>query len=346
MMNFFRSMPGNLQNPDDLMINQRGEISESQNAVLSASVGWQTGCTSIVLAFFFMPFFFVFASVAFSVFTESWVFALVLVFMILLLGGLILSQAGGLLTTWKRWNALKRDRENRAIRQGQGQLAFLKNRYAVQAGGRELILPNSTNAGGLKPGTTYRFYFLEESGFVLSAEEVFAASPSQARNAIQEFLATANKFSMQDLELNRNNEISSAQRNKALPSLFLGMLIGGLPLIFGLLLFSGKLDTGGETIALLVPAIFLAVFALAGGAIFVRGALDLFAQAPLVAEGEGRKEKRVSRGRRNRKTTYYYAIDGTLFEVSKSGFEALVDGERYRVYALPHTKRLLTIEPL
>lgn len=345
MMNFLMATPVNIQNPDDVMLNQRGEISAAQNARLNASLGFQSGCVGLIFGLFFIPFVVVFVSFAIDAMTEALIFGLVILAVLLIAGIGMLSQAGWLLTAFQRWNALKRDRENRAIRQGQGQLVFRKNTYAVQAAGRDLLLPTSTNAGGLKPGATYRFYYLEESGFVLSAEELFPASPAQARSAMLEILATANNFSMEELELNRNNEVSPAQRSKALPGMLFGLVLGFVPLVFGLLMIQGLMESEDGLIGLLIPGIFLAVFGLVGGYMFVSGLLDLFAQAPLVTEGEGRKEKRTSGGK-NRRTTYYYVVDGTSFQVKKSAYEALVDGERYRVYALPRTKKLLTIEPL
>jgi hypothetical protein len=262
-----------------------------------------------------------------------------------LLALFLLARFGGLWQIWQRWNALKHDRENRAIRQGQGNLAFEKDNYIVQASGRTLLLPASSNACGLQPGATYHFYYLDESGFVLSAEELYPASPAQVRNSLMGILANANKFNQEDLELNRNAEVSPAQRMKALPNLFVGILFGAVPLGMGLLFFTGNRDAGGDFLSLLVPAIFLAVFGLIGGFMFFNALLDLLAQTPLVTEGVGHKEKRTSGGR-NRRTVYYYVVDGVSFQVSRAAFQALLDGERYRVYALPRTKKLLTIEPL
>jgi hypothetical protein len=196
----------------------------------------------------------------------------------------------------------------------------------------------------LKPGATYRVYYLEESGFVLSAEELFPASPAQASSALLQILMEANQFSQEDLALNRNGELSPSQRAKAIPGLVGAGLLGLVLLGFGLLLWMTGGGQQGWT-SLIVPAIFLLIFALFAGYQFVNALLDLFAQSPLVVEGTGRKEKRTG-GRKNRSTTYYYVVEGVSFKVTKAAYEALVDGERYRVYALRHTKKLLTIEPL
>lgn len=344
---FFTPSVVDLQNIDDRLANQRGEITDAQNARLTASLGFQQGCVILLFIVLFLPFMIGLGVMVFSSWGQSeTIFVLfLLLFFMLVFGATFLGGIFSLWKVWSRWQLLKRDRENRSIRQGQGQLAFGKSGYQVFVDGRELHLPLSSNAGGLKPGATYRFFYLDESGFVLSAEELFPASPSQARNALLEILATANKFSQEDLTANQNGETTSSQRLKALPGMFGGVLLGLFPLGLGLVIFYTNQDSGDLT-PLLVPVIFLAIFAIFGGFLFFNGLLDFLVQSPLVVEGVGHKEKRVSRGRRNRNTTYYYVVDGVSFRVRKSAFDALIDGERYRVYALPRTKQLLTIEPL
>lgn len=341
MLNLLLPTSVDLQNPADVQANQQGQITSDQNSRLMASVGFQGGCAVLVASFVVFQFFFI---MIFFV-AISWGEIAVLLSVIVLLAALGLIFRFGAWPLWQRWNALKHDRENRSIRTGQGQLAFEKGKYIVQAAGRDLLLPSSANAGGLKPGATYRLYYLEQSGFVLSAEEVYPASPAQARSSLLGILASANNFQINDLEVNRNGEITSAQRMKALPSMLFGLLIGAFPVGMGLVfIFVGR-EEGGDLLALLIPALFVLIFGLVGGYMFLNGLLDLMTHAPLVAEGMGRKEKRTSGGK-NRSTTYYYVVDGVSFRVSRGAFQALVDGEHYRVYALPRTKRLLTIEPL
>ena len=331
----------NIQDPVDFQANQRGEITPAQNTRLNFSVGFQSGCVGLAFAVFFVPFFFILGLTLSNAF-PVWVGLLV---MIGVIGVLALAGGSSLWKIWGRWSALKRDRENRAIRQGQGQLAYERGKYVLQASGRIFDLPNSRNACSLKPGVTYRFYFLEECGFVLSAEELFPASPSQARNSLLEILASANNFSVEELELNRNGEIGSAQRMKVLPNLIIGIVFGAVPVVLGFLFFSTFSSQRDDFMAVLIPGLFLAIFGLVGGFMFFNAVADLMAASPMVMEGVGHKEKRTSGGR-NRSTRYYYVIEGVAFQVGRGAFSALVDGEKYRIYALPRTKRMLTIEPL
>ncbi len=180
---------------------------------------------------------------------------------------------------------------------------------------------------------------------VLSAEEISPPSPSQIRNSLLEILASANQFTLEDLDLNRNGELSTAQRMKALPNLILGFIFGGIPLVFGFFTLNGLLTQGVSGTALLMPMLILLIFALIGGFMAFNALSDLLAASPMVTEGVGHKEKRTSRGK-NKSTRYYYVVEGVSFQVQKNAFAALVDGEKYRVYALPRTKRIVTIEPL
>lgn len=344
MLNFLSPNTSNIQDPGELQANLRGEITEAQNSRLNASLGFQSGCVSLIFMAILMPFFFTMSIFAIQAFNEAWIFGVSILVILAFFAIALVTRLGGLWQAWQRWNALKRDRDGRSVRMGQGQLAFEKGAYNVQAAGRTLLLPASSNACGLKPGATYRFYYLEESGFVLSAEELFPASTAQAQNAMLEILASANKFNMEELDLNRNGEMSNAQRMRALPNMFFGLLFGLFPLGIGFMIFK---DNDGQNLASLIfPLVILLIFALFAGLMFFNGLLDLLSQTPLVMEGVGHKEKRTSRGKRSRNTTYYYVIDGAYFQVNQGAYQALVDGERYRVYALPRSKRLLTIEPL
>lgn len=46
------------------------------------------------------------------------------------------------------------------------------------------------------------------------------------------------------------------------------------------------------------------------------------------------------------KTDYYYLVGEQRFEISKRAYAALIEGVKYRVYYLPRTKILFSIEAL
>ncbi len=345
MMNFLPPSQVNLLDEQDWQVNQRGEITEAQYSRLMGSLGLQSGCALVVIVLFLVPL--VFFVPVFMLLGEAQG-ALVPAIFLLVFGIIILVTLGTQFVKFyasiQRLQALRRDRENRAVRQAQGELAFDKGQYIARASGRDLFLPASKNIGGLMPGSTYRFYYLEESAFVLSAQEVFEASPARARSSLLEILAQANRFTLQDLERNRNGELTEAQRRRGFGTIIVGFLFGAFPFgLVGLIWFRGgtmSLDTW------LMPLLFLLIFAAMGGWMVFTGLADYTAHAPLVVEGLGGKRKRTASGRRSRRTIYYYEIDGQSFQVSAEAYAALIEGQSYRVYLLPKSKKLLTIEPL
>jgi hypothetical protein len=345
MMNFLPPSQVNLLDEQDWQANQRGEITELQYSRLMGSLGLQSGCALVAIFLFLMPF--VLFVPIFMLFDEGQRAFIPAIFL-LVFGAIILVTFGTQFVKFyasiQRLQALRRDRENRAVRQAQGELAFDKGQYIARAAGRDLFLPATKNIGGLMPGSTYRFYYLDESSFVLSAEEVFEASPARARSSLLEILAQANQFSLQDLERNRNGELTEGQRRKGFRNIMVGFLFGALPFgVIALVLFTGE-EIGLET--WIMPLIFLLIFGALGAWMMFTGLADTMAHVPLVVEGLGGKHKRSTSGRRSRRTVYYYVIDGQSFQVSPEAYTALIEGQRYRAYLLPKTKKLLTIEPL
>jgi hypothetical protein len=345
MMKFLFPTPVDLLDKQDWQANERGEINETQYSRLLGSLGLQGGLVLVAIFMILMP---LLCFVPFFMFFEEGENVLIPAIFLLVFGVIILvvfaAQFVKFYGSIRRMQALRRDRENRAVRQAQGGLAFEKGQYIARAGGRDLFLPASTNIGGLKPGSTYRFHYLEESGFVLSAEEAFEASPARARSSLLEILAQANKFNLQDLERNRNGELTEQQRRKGLPNILGGLFFGIIPLgILALVLFSG--DTIGLE-AWIMPIIFLVIFGALGAWMMFTGLADYMAHVPLVVEGVGGKRKRTTSGRRSRRTVYYYVIGEQSFQVTPEAYTALIEGQRYRAYLLPKTKKLLTIEPL
>jgi hypothetical protein len=66
----------------------------------------------------------------------------------------------------------------------------------------------------------------------------------------------------------------------------------------------------------------------------------------LVTEGIVTKHVEVSQDHEQASTTasYYYRVNERLFSVNQAGYEALIEGRRYRLYFLPKNKKLVNIE--
>jgi hypothetical protein len=352
MQPFFTALGGNMNllDPQGLAANRTGEMTDAQNKRLNLMLGLGQGCGMIIplLVLGFMGFFLFSFSLTFDIRSDG-LFALFpfLVIGLVILG--LLAAAGP--QAWKLVDngiKLKRDRDNRAIRQGQGGVAFDKKGYVFKIAERNLVLPSPENTGGLLPGATYRVYYLEETGFLLSAEEAYPASPAQVRQSLRDILAQANNFSLEDLTHNSSGEITSAQRMKPLGQVVMGGIFGVVALVFGGIFFFQvfpNLDAGDALPAIVIPALVLGIFALVGGWMFLNGLLDMSISSIEQVEGPGHKEKRTSGGR-NRSTRYYYVINGQSFQVNRRAYTALIDGLAYRVYYLPRTKKLVSIEPV
>jgi hypothetical protein len=349
MSALFTALSGNMNLLDlqALEANRRNEITEIQNSQLNRMLGWEQGCGVVLFILFITPMLFFLPLIFFGIFQDNLLIPILVAGVVFLL--IVLFTGKNVWKLWDNFARLKRDRENRAIRQAQGQLSYSGNGYVFQANDRTLRLP-AQSTGGLLPGATYRVYYLEESGFVLSAEEIFPANPAQLQRALRDILAAANSFSLEDLEANRNGEVTASQRRKALPRALAGAFFSLLALVFGgffYFVFADLSSSGGEEpfIILLLPGIVGGIFLLVGGIMFVNAMLDMTVSTLQHVDGIGHKEKRVTGGK-NRRTYYYYVINGQRFEVSYRAFAALIDGLEYRLYHLPRTKRLIAIDPL
>lgn len=351
---FFRVVTSSLLNKANYEANGRGEITPQQRQnIQGADIGslMSIAIPAVIagfMLFFFLPNFFgVFnrasRSVDESIFT--WVIPglMVLVF-IIIIAATAAPAVARLFTMLVRWPQVQRDLQNNSIRIAQGTLAYANRGYVFRTGERDLATPTGQSSG-LLPGTRYNVYYLEESGIILSAMEIAPATPTEISNALQDILAQVNGFSLEDLNQNRNGEIAPGQRMKPLAQAIFGGIFGLVALGMGAAVFFTSESTSRNLPTLIMPAVILGIFLLVGGWLFVNAALDMTVSPLDQVEGEGRKESRRSGGK-NRRTNYYYMVNNHSFQVNFEAYNALVDGQRYRVYYLPRTRKLLSIEVL
>lgn len=105
-----------------------------------------------------------------------------------------------------------------------------------------------------------------------------------------------------------------------------------------------------EALAILLLSVLLfGALAVFGGWTFLSGLLDMLVPSIEQAQGIGHKHAYIGR----RSTRYYYAIAGKTFEVNRQaytvlleGMTVLLEGMDYRVYYLPRTEKLVSIEPV
>jgi hypothetical protein len=338
--------PVNLLNPDEADANRRGEITPAQNDRLNAMALGRQGCGTVLVPFLIMGgvFFFMFLSLLDGG-EMSWIFLIPAVILLIVILGFSKSLYGW----WRNSTRLKADRSNGIVRSGVGDLSFvLKKGFIARVGEDELILSASNEASGLLPGVRYNFYYLPESRFVLSAEQLGEISSGQVRLALTDILAQANGFSPEDLQANKNGEVTQAQRMGGLKKLVPGLLIMVVTLVVGFLIivpFFSSSRSNSNLLPIIFIGGFLAIFAAIGFSIVLNAFLDLSATAPESVEGEGHKITRRKSSGRSSRTVYYYVIGGQEFEVSQKAFPALLDGFTYQAFFMPRTKRLVAIEP-
>jgi hypothetical protein len=338
--------PANLLNPDEVDANRRGEITPAQNDRLNAMALGRQGCGTFIapMAVLSIIFFYLFTSLLSSG-GITWFFLLPLAFLL----AIILGLSKGLYSWWRNSTKLKADRANGVVRSGVGDLNFLpKKGFVANVGEENLILSASDDASGLMPGVRYNFYYLPESRFVLSAEQVGEISAGQVRLALSDILARANNFSAEDLQANQNGEIAQSQQMAGLKKLIPGLIMLGFALVFGIffllpLLANSKLSS--NLIPILFIGGFLAVFSAIGFSMVLNTFLDFKAGVPEMVDGVGQKITRRKSSGRSSRTVYYYIIGNQEFEVPQKAYPALIEGLNYKAYFLPRTKRLLTIEP-
>jgi hypothetical protein len=230
-----------------------------------------------------------------------------------------------------------------------GSVVWIGCRYVARvsdpagARGRRLF---SDRAFNLLPGP-YHFRFLPRSGWLLSAERLATDEASSQRNLLT-ILMQANDFALETLPLNRAGRMAEAQRAQLGRWLWLmAALCLVIVAIIGLFAYfvwrapNPPAVTAG--LIALATAVAVAVVVL-GWREGRQVAADL--RAGKVTAAEGLARKKIVRRLSSREDSYYYRMGALTFAVSEKGYEALIEGRSYRMYYLPRTKRLLSLEPL
>lgn len=344
MSEFFNRLErvSNLLDEQAFRANQRGEITKNQQQALTAP-HWKR---MTVLALALLIILGLFGLAVYSTLFRTWQADL---WPALFLGGVFLTFF--LYVGYNIWLErdkdirLKRDITNIAIRQGQGQLSHDKKGYAFELDtGVRLRLPTGVS-NGLLPGVAYQLFYLEESGFCLSAAEIRQTSPYQVQNTLNKILCTANGFSSEDLLANQNNEVTSAQRKKPFASVLTGAIIVLLFLLFLIpfILQPFSQDPILSLIAITMIVFFIGILPFIGVMMLLNGLIDIIFPRLQQIQGQAHKTIRISKTK-NQSVHYYYVIGEQRFEVNKIAYTALIDGLEYRIYYLPRTKKLISIE--
>jgi len=221
--------------PQQIAANRRGEITgEQQNALKSeSSIGW----LALIMSFVFLPILFV-AIMGVVWFPDRrrelplWGYGIILAFFIVAFVVSAVPQA------WRLFKALRvrGDLSVGQVEAAEGQMNWRRNQYVAETPARRLRLPPLS--AGLRPGS-YRFYFLPNTGWVLSAERIIPPGGEDPRAELLNVLTQAIGFSVEALEANRNGRLAGGQLLKLL------LAAAGYSLSWGAMILAVSLFGGG-----------------------------------------------------------------------------------------------------
>ncbi|MBI5568165.1 MAG: hypothetical protein HY870_24940 [Chloroflexi bacterium] len=249
---------------------------------------------------------------------------------------------------------LQQDLHSPCIQSAAGQLALEERGYVADISDRRLSLP--PNRGRLLPGVTYQFYYLPESGAVLSAEELQIPDEATAREHLANLLAQANQFDANALTANRQGLLAKEQAPRLYKTFVQGLILSAISTGVTALFLVTFLAPPNLAIGIRLPGVAFAVlfgglFIWSGISQTLRAALDLMANRVECVEGPVQKKIEVSRtrstrGHRQASRRFYYTIDSRRFQVDECAYHALIEDLPYRLYYTPRGQRLVSVEPL
>jgi len=340
-----------------LEANQGGRIHPEQEELLGGKIGDFVGFIRLGINL----------KQAFLYFTLSLFLGFALISMqaamLYIIAGFVLPLVGLVALFASKWISYKKRRSNlqQELNQGiiedaVGTLKFGKDSYQVVLPDRRLVMP-FVSKEELNPGVSYRFYYLPQSGVVLSAEEISHTPVVEARAGFTETLAEVNGFKQSSLEANQRGELTAEQvagiySHLISPLVFIATSLAVLYYAIsqaGLFavpsigdFFSGLLQSPTGT--KVFGGIFF-VLLIWGLVLLIQTLLDIMGRTVAIVEGQGFRKMSTSKDDGGSKNTrMYYVIDGVRFSVERRGFLAFEDGRQYKAYFTPRRKVLVNIE--
>lgn len=205
--------------------------------------------------------------------------------------------------------------------------------YVARVGSRQLRTTDFKL--NLKPGA-YRFYFLGESGWLLSAQVLESATATETANEYLRHLAQRHGFTLGELAANRRGHLTGRQRLSDLIILagaWLGAGVCGLAALMG----PFSQNPAGGLLMLGLAAFFAYLGSRRARSVFNGQVVHL----------DGRVFVRYTGGARSSRV--YYNLNGREFELTQAqvmrmAYLVIVEGRRYRVYFTPREKRVVSLE--
>jgi len=333
-------------NTQQTQLNRAGQISPEQRTFLESDT--RLKWWGLLMPFLFLPLIFV-AIVAVVWYTDRGHDAPLIVY--LAITGFfavieliaIIPQLLGLYNNYR----LRSDVAAGQVEALEGQCVWRRNKYRLETPARSLKQP--TWARALLPGS-YRFYFLPNTGLVLSAERLTPPGGEDPRAELLNVMTQVHHFKVEDLEANREGRLSGGQIAGLISKAVIYSVIWVVVLIFGVVIWYAVYQDAhsssaeeiiflvGAGISLLLIAIFLWMVA--------RILIDAVRGQVTIAQGLVRRTFTVTHTQHGTSTTYYYKLDKLSFNVSSAAYTAFIEGPQYRLYYAPLSKSLISIEPL
>ncbi|MBL8045701.1 MAG: hypothetical protein JNL09_04125 [Anaerolineales bacterium] len=209
------------------------------------------------------------------------------------------------------------------------------------------------------PGA-YRFYFLPRSRYIVTTEQLrFSGQDTDPLAEVRRALGSVFGFVDEDLPENRTGRLSPRQQqhlffNNVRTALFLSpfllMALGfGLGLPFGLVIYpmltGERMDSDawfGAACGGGLGLLFVGILSW----VIISPFLDLWRGEVTSIEGEVTEQVITTGSGKNRRTNYYYSVNGQRFNVGQQAHQALIQGRRYRLFYFPQSKAVVSVEPL
>ena len=231
------------------------------------------------------------------------------------------------------------DLANGAVESDVGRIEWSGKRYQMRTDHR--LLRSLRSRVNLPPPGQYRFYYLPHTGLVVMAEETGIGNTDAPMPPLLQALASANGFSHGDLIQNQNGTLTVHQENR----LLLWVLFFGLVFLACTLLvvsIGSKIISETPTVTYVLILVIAVVLMLKIGWSIGQAIVDIWRGKVVSIEGRVMREIRHARYSRS----YYYLTHSHRFKVSKAAYDALIEGNSYRIYYVPRSRRLVSIEPL
>jgi hypothetical protein len=325
-----------ITNPIDVQANRRGKITPDQRRSAFWALGGVEAVLLVAMAFVIVPAFLVPFALTFIEIRDPLLLAVI--------GGLAAVVAVPLLVFAARvivrglliWQDLTAGQLDMI----EGRVSFRRGRYVAEVPGQAFWSADNT-LHNIEPGA-YRFYVLPRSRHVLSGERLALMSAETA--GLADVLSQVLGAAPDDLQANRDGRLGPRQAFGLLRSAVgLGLLmlvLAGMGAMTFVAASSG--NSLGERLALLAfGGGLVALGLLVVGVRIVRLVLD--ALRGEVDSLTGLAGKRVSGGRSR---TYYYQIGAKDLPVSREAYNALIEGQHYRIYLGPRSKHVVNAEPV